>query len=85
MEIENNQCFNTDESDELTKLKILNSAFIKELRIYIEENMKLKHENEIPTECIIENWEEEKNALKSNFSSMKRIYGNCRKYVTLKS
>ena len=37
MEIENNQCFNTDESDELTKLKLLNLALIKELRKYKEE------------------------------------------------
>ena len=70
MEIENNQCFNTDESDELTKLKILNSALIKELRKYKEENTKLKHENEI-LNSIIENLEEENKALKSDFSSMK--------------
>ena len=45
-----NQCFNlekTSKSDELTKLKILNLALIKELRKYKEENTKLKHENEI--------------------------------------
>ena len=41
MENKNNQC------DELTKLKITNSALINELRNYKEENMKLKHENEI--------------------------------------
>ena len=34
MEKENNQCFNKNESDELTKQKILNSALIKELRKY---------------------------------------------------
>ena len=43
MEKENNQCFNTNESDELTKLKILNTVLIKELRKYKEENTKLKH------------------------------------------
>ena len=47
MENENNQCFNIDETDELNKLKILNSALIKELRKYKEENTKLKHEKEI--------------------------------------
>ena len=47
MEIKNNQCFNINESDGLTKLKLLNSALMKELRKYKEENTKLKHENEI--------------------------------------
>ena len=70
MENENNQYFNIDESDELTKLKILNSALIKELRKYKEENTKLKHENEI-FNSIIENLEEENKALKSDFSSIK--------------
>ena len=70
MENKNNQCFNIDESDELTKLKILNSALIKELRKYKEENTKLKHENEI-LNSIIENLEEENKALKSDYSSMK--------------
>ena len=70
MENENNHCFNIDESDELNKLKILNSALIKELRKSKEENTKLRHENEI-LNSIIENLEEEKNALKSDFSSMK--------------
>ena len=64
MENKNNQC------DELTKLKILNSALIKELRKYKEENTKLKHENEI-FNSIIENLEEENKALKSVFSSIK--------------
>ena len=64
MENKNNQC------DELTKLKILNSALIKELRKYKEENTKLKHENEI-LNSIIENLEEENKALKSDYSSMK--------------
>ena len=61
-----NQCFNlekTSKSDELTKLKILNLALIKELRKYKEENTKLKHENEI-LNSIIENLEEENKALK---------------------
>ena len=70
MENKTNQCFNKDESDELTKLKILNSALIKELRKYKEENTKLKHENEI-LNSIIENLEEENKAFKSDFSSMK--------------
>ena len=70
MENKNNQCFVIDESDELTKLKILNSALIKELRKYKEENTKLKHEKEI-LNSIIENLEEENKALKSDFSSMK--------------
>ena len=65
MDNENNQCF-----DELTRLKILNSALIKKLRKYKEENTKLKHENEI-LNSIIENLEEEKKALKSDYSSMK--------------
>ena len=70
MEKENNQCFNIHESDELIKLKILNSALIKELRKYKEENTKLKHENET-LNSIIENLEEENKALKCHFSSMK--------------
>ena len=70
MEIKNNQCFNINESDGLTKLKLLNSALMKELRKYKEENAKLKHENEI-LNSIIENLEEENKALKSDFSSMK--------------
>ena len=70
MENKNNQCFNIDESDELTKLKILNLALIKELRKYKEENTKLKHENEI-LNSIIENLEEENKALKSDLTSMK--------------
>ena len=70
MEIKNNQCFNINESDGLTKLKILNSALMKELRKYKEENTKLKHENEI-LNSIIENLEEENKALKIDFSSMK--------------
>ena len=63
---ENNQYFNIDESDEMTKLKILNSALIKELRKYKEENTKLKHENEILNSII-----EESKAMKSDFSIMK--------------
>ena len=70
MENENNQCFNIDESDKLNKLKILNSALIMELRQSKEENTKLRHENEM-LNCIIENLEDEKNALKSDFSTMK--------------
>ena len=70
MENKNNQCFNIDESDELTKLKILNLTLIKELSKYKEENTKLKHENEI-LNSIIENLEEENKALKCHFSSMK--------------
>ena len=70
MENENNQCFNIDETDELNKLKILNSALIMELRQSKEENTKLRHENEM-LNCIIENLEDEKNALKSDFSTMK--------------
>ena len=66
MENKNNQCFVIDESDELTKLKILNSALIKELRKYKEENTKLKHENEILNSII-----EESKAMKSDFSIMK--------------
>ena len=65
MENKNNQCFNIDESDELTKLKILNSALIKELRKYKEENTKLKHENEI-LNSIIQNLEDENKVLKSD-------------------
>ena len=57
MENKNNQC------DELTELKIINSALINELRNYKEENTKLKHENEI-LNSIIENLEEENKALK---------------------
>ena len=71
MENENNQCFNIDESDKLNKLKILNSALIMELRQSKEENTKLRHENEI-LNSIIENLEEENNALKSDFSSIKK-------------
>ena len=63
MENKNNQCFNIDESGELTKLKILNLTLIKELSKYKEENTKLKHENEI-LNSIIENLEEENKALK---------------------
>ena len=70
MENENNQCLNIDDTDEMTKLKILNSALIKELRKYKEENTKLKHEIEI-FNSIIENLEEENKALKSDFSSIK--------------
>ena len=70
MENKNNQCFVIDGSDELTKLKILNLALIKELRKYKEENTKLKHENEI-LNCIIENLEEENKALKSDLTFMK--------------
>ena len=70
MENKNNQRFNMNESDELNKLKILNSALINELRKYKEENMTLKHHNEI-LNCIIENLEEENKTLKSDFSSMK--------------
>ena len=70
MEIENNQCFNADESDELTKLKILNLTLIKELSKYKEENTKLEYENEI-LNSIIENLEEENKALKNDFSTMK--------------
>ena len=69
MENKNNSCFDINESDELTKLKILNSALIKELRKYKEENTKLKHETEI-LNSIIENLEEENKTLKSDFSSM---------------
>ena len=65
MENKNNQC------DELTKLKILNSALIKELSKYKEENTKLKHENEILNSTIIENLEEESKAMKRDFSIMK--------------
>ena len=71
MENENNQCFNIHESDELIKLKILNSALIKELRKYKEENTKLKHENET-LNSIIENLEEENKALKTN-THMKKL------------
>ena len=71
MEKENNQCFNIHESDELIKLKILNSALIKELRKYKEENTKLKHENET-LNSIIENLEEENKALKTN-THMKKL------------
>ena len=70
MENKNNQRFNINESDELNKLKILNSALMNELRKYKEENMTLKHHNEI-LNCIIENLEEENKTLKSDFSSMK--------------
>ena len=70
MENENNKCFNINESDELTKQKIFDSALIKELRKYKEENTKLKHENEI-LYSLIENLEEENKALKSEISSMK--------------
>ena len=65
MENKNNQCFNIDESDELTKLKILNSALKKELRKYKEENTKLKHENEILNSILIENLEEEKKIIQN--------------------
>ena len=64
MEKENNQCFNINESDELTKLKILNTVLIKELRKYKEEYTQLRHENEI-LNGIIENLEEENKALKN--------------------
>ena len=70
MENKNNQCFDVNESDELNKLKILNSALMNELRKYKEENMTLKHHNEI-LNCIIENLEEENKTLKRDFSSMK--------------
>ena len=73
MENENNQCFNIDESDELNKLKILNSALIKELRKSKEENTKLRHENEI-LNSIIENLEEEKNALKSDPPKIRDLF-----------
>ena len=70
MENENNQCFNINESDELNKQKILNSALIKELRKYKEENTKLKNEKEI-LNSKIEKLEEENKSLKSDFSSVK--------------
>ena len=47
MEDDTNRCFNINKSDELTKLKILNSTLIKELRKYMEENAKLQQEKEI--------------------------------------
>ena len=70
MENEKDQSFNLNESDELNKQKILNSALIKELRKYKEEITKLKHEKEI-LNSIIENLEEENKTMKSHFSSMK--------------
>ena len=70
MEKENNQCLNINESHELAKEKILNSALIKELRKYKEENAQLKQDNEI-LHSIIENLEDENKILKSDFSSMK--------------
>ena len=69
MENENNG-FDVNESDEQNMQKILNSALIKELRKYKEENTKLKHEKEI-LYSIIENLEEENKALKSDLSFMK--------------
>ena len=69
MENKNNQCFVIDGSDELTKLKILNSALIKELRKYKEKNTKLKNENENENEILnsilIENLEEEKKIIQN--------------------
>ena len=64
MENKNNQYFNINESDELTKLKILNTTLIKELRKYKEEYTQLRHEYEI-LNSIIENLEEENKALKN--------------------
>ena len=69
MENENNG-FNTNESDEQNMQKILNAALTKELRKYKEENTKLKHEKEI-LYSIIENLEEENKTLKSDLSFMK--------------
>ena len=46
MENEKKHCFNTNESDELTKQKLLNSELIEELRKYKEENTKLKQDKE---------------------------------------
>ena len=59
-----NQVFNINETDELTKQEILNSALIEELREYKEENTKLKHEKEI-LNSKIEKLEEENKTLKS--------------------
>ena len=70
MEKDTNKCFNINESDELTKEKILNSTLIKELRKYKEENTKLKHEKE-KLNSIIEKLEEENKALKNDFSIRK--------------
>ena len=71
MEKDTNKCFIINESDELTKQKILNSILIKELRKYKEENTKLKHEKE-KLNSIIEKLEEENKALKNDFSIRKK-------------
>ena len=47
MENKNNQHFDINETNELNKLKILNSALIKELRKYREKNALLQQEKEI--------------------------------------
>ena len=70
MENKNNQGFKINESDELNKLNILNSALLKELRKSKEENAKLKHEKEI-LDCKIKKLEEENKTLKGDFSSTK--------------
>ena len=70
MEYKNNQHFNSiNETDELNKVKILNSTLIKELRKYMEENAKLQQENET-LYGKIEKLEKENQTLKSDFSSM---------------
>ena len=65
-----NQCFNINERDELTKLKLLNITLLKELRKYKEENTRIKHENE-KLYSKIEKLEKADKTLKSDFSSMK--------------
>ena len=69
MENKNNQHFDINETNELNKLKILNSALIKELRKYREKNALLQQEKEILYDKI-EKLEKENKNLKGNFSSM---------------
>ena len=69
MENKNNQHFDINETNELNKLKILNSALIKELRKYREKNALLQQEKEILYDKI-EKLEKENKTLKSDFSSL---------------
>ena len=69
MENKNNQHFDINETNELKKLKILNSALIKELRKYREKNALLQQEKEILYDKI-EKLEKENKNLKGNFFSM---------------
>ena len=78
-----NQGFNINECDELNKQKILNTALIKELRNYKEENTKLKHEKEI-LYSKIEKLEKENKSLKNDTLSIKNKKPLKKLWISLK-